>query len=82
MDPSLVSAPAAATFQQQFQEVMYYAGPIIQLAYWLGMLLFVGYAVAIYKTYTNHMMGVGKAGEKKQQADQGSGAVKVEEFVE
>ncbi len=85
MDPSVISAaPQAVTFAQKFQEFMFYAGPIIQLAYWLGLLLFIGYAVWIYKTYTNYLMGKGKAGAMKTTAaDQSADtSVKVEEFVE
>lgn len=28
------------TFAQQFQQVMYYAGPIVQIIFWVGMLVF------------------------------------------
>jgi hypothetical protein len=86
MDPSLIAQQQAAqapTFQMQFQEAMFYIGPIAQVAYWLGMLLFVGYAVVQYKRWVNFQMGVGKSGAlntaKTVAADE---AVKVDEFVE
>jgi predicted signal transduction protein with EAL and GGDEF domain len=34
----IASAPPAG-FQQQFQQFMYYAGPIVQIIFWAGMLV-------------------------------------------
>ncbi len=85
MDPSLIAQqqPQVETFQLKFQEAMYYIGPISQVLYWLGMLLFVGYAVVQYKRWVNFQMGVGRSGklaaEKPATVDE---AVRVDEFVE
>lgn len=87
MDPNLIAQqqPQVETFQMKFQEVLYYLGPIAQVLYWLGMLLFVGYAVWQFKRWVNFQMGVGKSGQLNQSAaDENSAgkSVKVEEFVE
>jgi hypothetical protein len=34
----IASSPPAG-FQQQFQQFMYYAGPLVQIAFWTGMLV-------------------------------------------
>lgn len=52
-----------------------------QLLYWTLMVLFLGYAVAIYKTYTNYQMGRGKSGEKRAEAEKAAD-VAVDKFVE
>lgn len=87
MDPNLIvdQQPQVETFQMKFQEVLYYLGPIAQVLYWLGMLLFVGYAVWQFKRWVNFQMGVGKSGQlSSQNAAENSAdkSVKVEEFVE
>ena len=57
-----------------------------QILYWLLMVVFVGYAVAIYKTYTNYLMGKGKAGKARLEADKPADAVaekvSVDQFVD
>jgi hypothetical protein len=87
VDPNLIvdQQPQVETFQMKFQEVLYYLGPIAQVLYWLGMLLFVGYAVWQFKRWVNFQMGVGKSGQlSSQNAAENSAdkSVKVEEFVE
>lgn len=57
---------------------------IAQLVYWLGILLFLGYAVAQFKRWVNYQLGVGKSGQLRTDddaAERGS-AVSVDEFVE
>jgi hypothetical protein len=84
MDPSLISAqPQVETFQMKFQEVMYYVGPISQVLYWLGMLLFVGYAVVQYKRWVNFQLGIGRSGQlNTEKSAKSTEPIKVDEFVE
>lgn len=76
---------------QNGQIVLFFA----QMLYWLGILIFAGYAVATYKRYTNWQMGMGSFAEKDDDenksdkpADKDSSSgkksekVSVEDFVE
>ena len=53
---------------------------VAQIVYWLLMVVFLGYAVAIYKTYTNYKMGRGKSGAAKAEAEKTE--VSVDKFVD
>ena len=42
---------AQSSFEVAFQEFVYYAGPIIQLAYWLAMIVAALWAVTLFKRW-------------------------------
>ncbi|MDP2232425.1 MAG: hypothetical protein Q8K89_02225 [Actinomycetota bacterium] len=77
-----LSAPSG--FQAQFQEFMYYAGPIIQILFWVVIAAAAIWACVIFKRYVAFQMG---AGSTMSGADEGAApasekTVSVEEFVE
>ncbi|MBI5231499.1 MAG: hypothetical protein HY876_04955 [Coriobacteriales bacterium] len=47
--PTGITTQAAPTFQQQFQEVMFYLGPIAQLAFWAALAISAVWAVLIFR---------------------------------
>jgi len=53
---------------------------VAQIVYWTLMVVFLGYAVAIYKTYTNYQMGRGKSGQLRAEAE--GKTADVDKFVE
>jgi hypothetical protein len=86
MDPNLVSTaaqPAIITWVQNYGNLILFFAQII---YWLGLLVFAGYAVATYKRFTNFKMGLGSFSEeakaKKAAKADSAEKVSVEEFVE
>jgi hypothetical protein len=75
-------------FEVAFQEVIYYAGPIIQLGYWLVMIVAALWAVTLFKRWVDFQTGAGGPGDDAAAAaDVPAPAapekpVSVEEFVE
>lgn len=72
------------TWLTNYGDVVYF---VAQMGYWLGMLLFIGYAVYQYKRWVNFQLGTGKSGALRTErtaagADEPETAVSVEEFVE
>jgi len=55
---------ATGGFEAQFQEFVYYAGPIIQLMYWLVMIVAALWAVVLFKRGVDFQTGA-KAEETK-----------------
>ncbi|MFU8891865.1 MAG: hypothetical protein ACNA76_09520, partial [Anaerosomatales bacterium] len=45
-------------FEAAFQEFVFYAGPIIQLAYWLVMIVAALWAVTLFKRWVEYQTGV------------------------
>lgn len=68
-----------------YGNVVYFFG---QVLFWLGMLLFVGYAVYQYKRWVNFQLGIGKSGALRTKgADDAATSssaekVSVDQFVE
>lgn len=85
------TAAVPSAFEAQFQQFVYYAGPILQIALWLVMIVVAIYAVLLFKRLVDFQTGAGKADEvvvpvetkvieaKKANRED---AVKIEEFVE
>ena len=85
------TAAVPSGFEAQFQQFVYYAGPILQIALWLVMIVVAIYAVLLFKRLVDFQTGAGKADEvvvpvetkvieaKKANRED---AVKIEEFVE
>jgi len=72
-----MSSQSLAGFQ-----MLYY---LTQVIYWIGMLVFAGYAVAQFKRWVNFQLGVGHSGQlrKAEGAEPAStGTISVEEFVD
>ena len=67
-----------------YGNVVYFFG---QVLFWLGLLIFLGYAVFQYKRWVNYQLGTGKSGElRKSEKDAGTTSdaekVSVGQFVE
>ena len=66
-----------------YGNVVYFFG---QVLFWLGLLIFLGYAVFQYKRWVNYQLGTGKSGElRKSEQDAGTSdaeKVSVGQFVE
>jgi hypothetical protein len=59
----------------------------VQLIYWIGILVFVGYGVAQYKRWVNFQLGTGRSGALRDEdldddEAEESTSVSVDEFVE
>ncbi len=88
----MVADPTApAGFEAQFQQFVYYAGPILQILMWVVMIVAVIYALVLFKRLVDFQTGRTKVAhaeeapalevaqsKKPAKAD----AIKVEEFVE
>lgn len=48
----MIGAPSG--FEAGFQEFVYYAGPVLQLAYWLTMIVASLWAVTLLKRWVEH----------------------------
>ena len=73
-------------FEAAFQEIVFYAGPIIQLSYWLVMIVAVLWAVTLFKRWVEFQTGA-KADAADAAADTPAAPaarepVSVDEFVE
>lgn len=87
------TAAVPSGFEAQFQQFVYYAGPMLQIALWLVMIFAAIYALVLFKRLVDFQTGGGKtssdkaasvsaevtAEPKKAKKDD---AIKVEEFVE
>jgi len=85
------TAAVPSGFEAQFQQFVYYAGPMLQIALWLVMIVAAIYALVLFKRLVDFQTGAGKpaksddvasapsAETKKSKSDD---AIKVEEFVE
>ena len=67
-----------------YGNVVYFFG---QVLFWLGLLIFLGYAVFQYKRWVNYQLGTGKSGElRKAETDATATSdakkVSVDQFVE
>jgi len=82
MDPTLAAEPTGfLAWVSTYGNVVFF---VAQIVYWLGILIFLGYAVAQYKRWVNYQLGVGKSGQlrKAEEAAPQASAVSVDEFVE
>jgi len=86
------TAAVPSAFEAQFQQFVYYAGPILQITMWIVMIVVAIYAVVLFKRLVDFQTGGGKkaddvvtvapslpAEEKKAKKED---AIKIEEFVE
>ena len=81
---------AQSGFEVAFQEFVFYAGPAIQLTYWLVMIVAALWAVTLFKRWVDFQTGVGRGVETADAPDPVVPAaapasekpVSVEEFVE
>ncbi|MDT8434256.1 MAG: hypothetical protein RQ731_05820 [Anaerosomatales bacterium] len=76
---------AQSGFEVAFQEFVFYAGPIIQLAYWLVMIVAALWAVTLFKRWVEYQTGVkaDAAGTDAGSAPTATATpVSVDEFVE
>lgn len=86
----VTSEAAPSGFDAMFQQVVYYAGPILQISLWIVMMVAAIYAVILFKRLVDFQTGANKAIELNAiapQADQAkkdkkSDAIKIEDFVE
>lgn len=90
----MTTTVAASGFEAQFQQFIYYAGPVLQIALWLVVIFCSIYAVLLFKRLVDFQTGKVQATESavetKGEGDTGSEtkkakkdeAIKVEEFVE
>lgn len=70
---------AQSGFAVAFQEFIYYAGPIVQILYWVVLAVAAIYAVVLLKRLVDHKTG----GVATKAADTVTGEpVRVDEFVE
>jgi hypothetical protein len=75
-------------FEVAFQEFVYYAGPMIQLAYWLVMIVAALWAVTLFKRWVEFQTGAGNevAGSTAPMPTTAPAApaksISVDEFVE
>jgi len=85
------TAAVPSGFEAQFQQFVYYAGPILQIALWLVMIVVAIYAVMLFKRLVDFQTGAGKADGAVASAEtevaepkkaKKEDAVKIEEFVE
>jgi hypothetical protein len=76
---------AQSGFEVAFQEFVYYAGPMIQLAYWLAMIVAALWAVTLLKRWVEFQTGA-KAGATDTAvpaaAPAPDKAISIDEFVE
>ncbi len=73
-------AVSTGGFQLQFQNFMYYAGPIVQILFWVVLGVAAIWATLIFKRYVDFMMG--KTPAAKAVASKSVDDVAVEEFVD
>jgi len=87
---------AQSGFEATFQEIVFYAGPIIQLAYWLVMIVAALWAVTLFKRWVAFQTGAGPETTQAETLDansadasneaaasrSGEQTVSVDEFVE
>jgi len=83
MDPTAIAEPSGILgWVANYGNVVFF---FAQLAYWLCIVVLLGYAVAQYKRWVNYQLGTGKSGKLRTEAAAGKTAeksVSVEEFVE
>lgn len=72
------TATAASGIQVQFQNFMYFAGPILQLVFWIVLGACAIWACLIFKRYVDFMSGA-VSEEMSKPAEK---PVSVEEFVD
>jgi hypothetical protein len=81
---------AQSGFEVAFQEFVFYAGPAIQMTYWLVMIAAALWAVTLFKRWVDFQTGAGRDVEKAVTPDACAPAatpaqekpVSVDEFVE
>jgi hypothetical protein len=78
---------AQSGFEVAFQEFVYYAGPMIQLAYWLAMIVAALWAVTLLKRWVDFQTGAkGEAADSATPmvatAPAPDKAISIDEFVE
>ncbi len=74
---------AQSEFAFRFQEFLFYAGPIVQLLYWIALSVSAIVAVVLLKRWVAFQMGtVSPAAEDGAHASERSAPVNVDEFVE
>jgi len=77
----MVGAPAGG-FEAQFQEIIFYVGPVLQLVYWLAMIVAAIWAVTLFKKWVEFQIGDSGADASDESTKSADGSIKVEEFVE
>lgn len=84
MDPSLIAQPPSGLlgWVSQYGQIVFF---FAQLAYWLLLILLLGYAVWQYKRWVNFQLGTGRSGKLRTGSTADAPAenkVSVEEFVD
>jgi len=70
-------------FAYRFQELIFYAGPIVQLLYWIVLSISAIVAVVLLKRWVAFQTGAtGPAAEDSAHASEGQAPVNVDGFVE
>ncbi|MHB9003118.1 MAG: hypothetical protein ACYC6C_03520 [Coriobacteriia bacterium] len=80
----MVAETAPAGFEAQFQNFVYYAGPIIQLLFWVVMIIAAIWAVLLFKRWVDfHTRNTPEPVAPAAEADKPKREpIQVEEFVE
>jgi hypothetical protein len=77
---------ATGGFEAQFQEFVYYAGPIVQLLYWIVLMAAAVWAVLLFKRWVDFQTGAKRGDTATPAQDDSAGRtstpINVDEFVE
>ena len=74
---------AQSEFAVRFQEFVFYAGPIVQILYWLVVAVAAVAAVALLKRWVDHQTGAARpAADDAAVPAERAPAINVDEFVE
>ena len=73
---------SAGGFEAQFQEIIFYIGPVLQLVYWLAMIVAAIWAVMLFKKWVEFQIGDSGADASGKSTKSADDSIKVEEFVE
>ena len=73
----MIGGAAPSGFEQQFQEFIFYAGPIIQLVYWLAMIVAAIWAVTLLKRWVDFQVGDADASAAPDPSQRGTDGKKL-----
>ena len=74
---------AQSEFAYRFQEFVFYAGPIVQILYWVTLAVAAVVAVVLLKRWVDFQTGAAtSAAEEDVRSSERSAPVNVDEFVE